>query len=128
MLSVSKNRQCLKPEKRIHPFFMGNGGGDGRRALCAQHFSLTQPVLSCGILRFARAPETDIGEGIFVRAVHARHIWQGGELVQRSEHLPRRSFKKPPAAACEQGIAAEKARRSVKRIRKQKSNMSQRMP
>src|SRR5260363_44221 len=31
-------------------------------------------------------------------------------------------------AACEQGIAAEKARRSVKRIRKQKSNMSQRMP
>src|SRR5260363_687 len=51
----------------------------------------------------------DIGEGIFVRAVHARHIWQGGELVQRSEHLPRRSFKKPPAAACER-VSPQKRR------------------
>ena len=76
-------------------------------------FACSRRCRSCSaaIAGLDRQREAQVGERVFVPAIDERVARERGELRERRQHLRRRAFEDPAAAAGEQRVAGERDRR-----------------
>ena len=74
------------------------GGWQRGFAARTQCFAPRRVLSEIGVARFHRARESQVSECVFVGAAYAGIGRQGGERIERGQHLRRRAFEEAPAA------------------------------
>src|SRR5690606_3491657 len=71
------------------------------------------------------ARKVEVGEGVFVCAIHRCVVGKRPQRAQGMEHLLRRAFKQPSTAPRKQGVATEKCRLAINLGRSEVNNVVQ---
>jgi len=97
----------LAPQEGIGCEFHVEGEGDARQVAGTQLTDLGSAGCQGRVARFHGKREADVGQRVFMGAVHERVPRQGGEPGQRRPHLLRRALEQAAATAAKQRVAAE---------------------
>lgn len=102
-----RNLRFAISQKGVSGFFEPDGRWHGRLSSIALGLFGLDSFVQYSVAGLDLLRKAQVGERVFMRAIYLYGIGQGGQLVQRCNHLLRRPLKQPSAAARKQSIAAE---------------------
>src|SRR5256885_16423383 len=93
--------------ERVGGLLFAEGARQRRLARGAQALIARLARAERGVAGLHRPGEADVGERVFMPAIHLGVVGQRAQLLQRGEHLLRRALEQSAAAAGEQRVATE---------------------
>ena len=97
----------LATQEGVRGLFDADSAWYCRFAACATRLLVPHALLKSCVGRLNLQRKSQIGDCVLVCAKDLRRVGQGGQLVQRGDHLFRCAFEQTSAPAGEQRVAAE---------------------